>query len=354
MDNFRKKSNYRIDIFFLILITIFIISCAAQQKVQKRGNDRPKWLENPKSVYSEQQYLTAIGEADSHQEAQNIAAANLSKIFKMEVKADETTIQRAMELTTSEGTISEENFQVTKNVNVISGQTLMNVEYAESYTDNLGRTFVLAYLNRHKTAMIYEEKIEGSSEKISHYISKGKSEQDHIKVYAFYNAALIIAKSNEVLLDQLDVISPMDKEMIELPYNYNELESLVSEKAKNVTFGINIKNDEEGKIKIMLEEILTDYGFVTSHSPLLKIQGNVELEKTDLNREDGFKFMRYNLQIMISDNNSNIVAAFSKKGREGHTNFIEAKARIYRIIEKKIGKTLKRKINNYIDKLVKS
>ena len=89
-------------------------------------------------------YLSAIGEADSRRDAENMAAANLARIFESRVKADETYKERYMELTKGGSTTYEEQSDVTKSVNIQAEQTLVNVEFAESYTNNMGRVFVLA------------------------------------------------------------------------------------------------------------------------------------------------------------------------------------------------------------------
>jgi hypothetical protein len=152
------------------LLLLLLFSCAAQTKSSKKGSSgKPKWLENPKSVYPDTQYMTAIGEGDTHQAAQNMAAGNLSRIFEMKVKADETIMQRASELIRGNETKLEEQVNVEKHINIFSSQQLMNVQFADSYTNEYGRIFVLAYLNRMKTAEIYEEKIDANSAQIVYY-----------------------------------------------------------------------------------------------------------------------------------------------------------------------------------------
>nr|MDA3813272.1 hypothetical protein [Candidatus Cloacimonadota bacterium] len=93
-------------IILLSLILILILSCAAH--AVKRKGSKPEWLKNPKAVYSEQMYLTAIGEGDSRSDAESMAAGNLSRIFESNIKAEETVNQRYMELTKNNKTDLEE------------------------------------------------------------------------------------------------------------------------------------------------------------------------------------------------------------------------------------------------------
>ena len=62
------------------MLILIINACAVNAKSKK--SPKPKWLTNPKKVYPEQLYLTAIGEGDTRSDAENMAAANLSKIFE--------------------------------------------------------------------------------------------------------------------------------------------------------------------------------------------------------------------------------------------------------------------------------
>ena len=140
-----------------ILLTL-LLSCAVQAK-SKRKNIKPEWLTNPKSLYPEQMYLTAIGEGDSRTDAEQNAAGNIAKIFESVVKTDETIRQRYQELITENDINYNDMTDIQKNVNIKSKQTLYNLQFGESFTDNIGKVHVLAYLNRTLTADIYEEKI---------------------------------------------------------------------------------------------------------------------------------------------------------------------------------------------------
>ncbi|MCK4312950.1 MAG: LPP20 family lipoprotein, partial [Candidatus Cloacimonetes bacterium] len=241
-------------ILLVVLMLIILFTLQAKKKKVKP----PAWLENPKAVYSEQMYLSAIGEGDSRREAENIAAGNLSKIFESKVKTDETVVQRYMELTKGDEFTYEDQTDVTKSVNIQSEQTLFNIQFAESYTNEMGRVFVLAYLNRMKTAEIYGEKINKNTESVTYFTKLCDGSDDPMMKYAAMSAASAVGMSNEVLLEQLGIIFPTSKEMLEINYNYNDLMKKTAEVAKQLSFKIDIKNDTENKISILVEELLTD------------------------------------------------------------------------------------------------
>ncbi|MCK5051226.1 MAG: LPP20 family lipoprotein [Candidatus Cloacimonetes bacterium] len=332
----------------LSIIIILILSCAAHAK--KRKGSKPEWLMNPKAVYSEQMYLTAIGEGDSRSDAENMAAGKLARIFESNIKAEETVNQRYMELTKNNKTSTEEQTDVTKSVNIQSQQTLFNIQYGESYTDDVGQVHAIAFLNRMKTAEIYESKINKNAGRIDYFIGIADKSADPILKYAAMSAASAVSSINESLLAQLTIIFPSAIDMLEINYNHDIIVRDAKAAAAAVSCKIEIQNDEENKITILLEELINDLGFVLSKDNVLKIDGNILLEETDLKRD--LEFIRFELQINVSDNKDNIIVSMSEKGREGHVSASEAKARAIRTLGKKINKQLKKKLITYLDGMV--
>jgi len=270
----------------------------------------------------------------------------------MRVQADETILQRASELVTAKETKSEESIELTSQVNIFSSQELLNVQFADSYTNEYGRIYVLAYLNRMRTAEIYEEKIKQNDEQIQYYLNEMKNEQDVLNQYAFLNAANLIAETNQILLEQLSIISSMSREMLSLSYNPNDLKRKKVDIAQSIRFVIHVQKDDDNRITIALQELLTEMGFTAGKQGNLVITGTMELQDTDLKRDDGFIFLRYDLQLTMQSNQGDIIAALAKNGREGHTSQREAEARIYRKISNELKNDFRRKIEKYFDSLV--
>ena len=179
-------------------------------------------------------YLTAIGEGDSRTDAEQNAAGNIAKIFESVVKTDETIRQRYQELITENDINYNDMTDIQKNVNIKSKQTLYNLQFGESFTDNIGKVHVLAYLNRTLTADIYEEKIMKNAERIKYYSSLSRNAKDRLYAYASINAAGTVALANETLLEQLKIISPGYEDFLELDYDHNEIMRKNSELAKEV------------------------------------------------------------------------------------------------------------------------
>ncbi len=346
---FNKKEVIMKKIIIFVMLILIINACAVNAKSKK--SSKPKWLTNPKKVYPEQLYLTAIGEGDTRSDAENMAAANLSKIFESVIHSEENVNQRYMELTNKKGTETSDYTSVNKDVNISSSQKLFNIKFAQSYTDKTGRVHVLAYINRVETSDIYQQKIDDNSQKVRFYIEKSKEINNPIKKYAYLSAAMVFAQNNKILLEQLRIIDSSSIDMIKFGYNINDLSVMLSDASRMVTFSLSIKGDD-GRITSILEDVLTGMGFVLGENGVLKIEGSISFNDTDLKRNDGFKFVRYYLDIKVKDVDNNIILAINEKGREGHLSFAEAKERCIRKIEKKLKKKFKSKLVKYFDSLV--
>ncbi len=338
-------------LILVLTITMLLISCAAQAK-SKKNKDQPDWLNNPKQAYPELLYLTAIGEGDTRTEAENYAASNLAKIFETKVSADETYTQRYQELIKDDEVSFEDMTDVSKNVNLQAEQTLYNIQFSESFTDKVGRVHVLAYLNRTRTADVYEQKINTNSKKILYYKDEALAANDIRIKYAAMNAAALISANNEVLLDQLDIISPDTKEFITLDYDHNEISRLSAQYARAISFHIEIRNDKDHKITNLLKNMFTDMGFVLGETHILNVIGDINFQETDFNRDD-FEFIRYELNIQITDQENTLVSSLSEKGKEGHTTYKEAEERAIRKLESQIERSLKLKVIQYFDSLIR-
>ncbi len=80
--------------------------CLSVALVQLNGcktfdGGKPDWLANPKSVYPDDQFLSAVGAGDTRRAAENSAAASLSRIFESRIESDERLSDQSRETNTS-------------------------------------------------------------------------------------------------------------------------------------------------------------------------------------------------------------------------------------------------------------
>ncbi|HPN37909.1 MAG TPA: LPP20 family lipoprotein [Melioribacteraceae bacterium] len=326
----------------LILFIFFGLSVKAQ--------NLPAWISNPNAMYPDISYLAAVGEGDNRKAAENNALSNLALIFKSDIKVDNTQIDKYNELFgDKEGFQHESN--VTKKVNVTGGQTLYNVKFGETFTNNLGRVFIIAYIERLETAEIYNDKINSNTEKIKFFVSLASSTNDILTTYAALSASSFFALDNEMLKSQLKIINPHFSEFSDTDYDYNDINKKSIDAAKKISFNVNIENDNDQKVSTFVKELFNSKGFVINSNPIINVTGNISYEKLDLQRKE--KFVSWTLFLNLINSSNETILTTSFKGREGSVSYDAALSRCINEIGKKVKYDFNKKIIDFFDGLVK-
>lgn len=311
---------------------------------------RPAWMDNPKAKYPLRYYLTAVGEGDSLKDAQSVAVGNLSKIFRSDINVEEHLQERYFELMGDKNSYQETS-QFDRDVRISSGMSLVNVQYAESYKNSVGRIYALAFINRHKTSKIYATRLEENNERTVSFVEKSKNSAPAVE-YAALSAAVAISADSQLLLEQLDVISSVTKKATSMSFKHDQLLQQLADAAGRIHFMVSVAGDNSEKVAGTLESLVTNMGFVIGKRSPLKINAKISFEDTELKRGD-LSFVRYEVKIDVLDISGQTVVSVSKRGREGHVSKAEAEARCVRTIATLIDRDLKTKLQAYFDGLVK-
>ncbi|MBI9031512.1 LPP20 family lipoprotein [bacterium] len=338
-------------IFYLLILVITLMGCSSNSVVKSNGN--PEWIDNPKVKYPEGMYLAAVGYGSTRRAAEADAMGSVARIFKTDVKANTKFTERysELEVTKQEDEISlfSEN---TKDIFISAEQDLINIEIGESFTDNLGKVYALAYIHRSRTADIYDEKIIQTNEMVEFYLDKYKSSQDVLQQYAYLGVASIFAYQNQNLLDQLAIISPMEYQMIGVENNYPKINSLLREIANQISFSVQVNNDENEIIANSIKEIINEMNFnIVSSNPMLKIQSDLLYQDVELDRKEEFVKSEFNLS--ITDPNNQTILSLNEKARTGGINKAEAISKSKSAIVNSLKKKLQIRIEKYFDSLAK-
>ena len=330
---------------------LLFTACAGNKTVKR--DSRPAWLDDPESKYPNTNYITAIGTGFSRSDAEKDAAAKLSRIFRTDVEATETMEKRYEELTRNKVTSSEDYAKSVKNITLSSSEALINMQFGESYTDDKAKVHTIAYLNRYETAGIYEEMISANSDQIIYYTNKSESLEDPLDIYAYCGAAWMIATKNEDLLRQFRIISPQMSSMYEAKYDNNAIKNSYIKAARAITFSINITGDDDGRIANIIKRIITAEGFqISNDNGFISTSGSVNMALTDLKRDDGTIFYRWEMSLNLTQPDGNTILSLNPSGRAGSISQSEARSRVYIDIEKKLGKSIVRQLDSWFDNIV--
>ncbi len=316
------------------------------------AQEKPSWIDTPQDKYPSSSFLTAIGTGDTRKAAENSAAASLSQIFQSAIKAEQTVNERYKELFTAPNQSTfEGQSDVTKNITISTDQTLYNIQYPESYTDNAGRTYVLAALERRPTAEIYENKLAENEKQMVRYIEQHDASKDPVARYANMNAASVFSNINESLRQQLVIIMPGASSTPASGYDAVKVQQMVNDARKNLPFSIALSGDTEGRATAIVKEMLSEMGFVSADKGAITISGDVHFQEIDLKRPE--KYVRWSYKFSVVDPSGASIVSLNENGREGQMTYDEAVTRALRTMKQKIKTNFGREINKYFDRMVK-
>jgi hypothetical protein len=338
------------NIIMSLVLILATVCCVSALSARRSTDTSPEWLANPQARYPQQMYITAIGEGDNRSRAEANAASNLARIFEVEVETTELFTERYQEIVSEEDFSATTETDIDRSVALTASQKLYNIQFADSHTDNLGKVYVLAYIDRHKTGDIYVEMINDHAARITGLISRAEHADSSLQKYAFLSKASVLSSANELLLSQLQIIAPDYRNFIELGYRHQDLVIQTRESAQNLNFNIDVANDNAGKIHSVIADMLTGIGFTLTENGEILVNGEITLETVDLGRKESF--VRWHLTLNMFDAGGNIVVTHAQRGREGHINESEAVARAFMIMEKEVRNEFKVKLFSYFDNLV--
>jgi len=307
----------------------------------------PEWVANPKSVYPENQYLVAVGEGDTRRAAENAAAANLARIFEAHIESDERLLDQSRET----GKSFERTTDFTTDINIISSQTLYNIQHAEAWQDDKGRVHAVAYLDRRKTAAIYRDKIDEQTTRVNFLLANARETEELLKKYATLRAANHHAAEAKYLLRQLKVIHPPSVPGSTPSYTENKIRKALAETARQIHVQIKVEGDDDQRMTSVLEELITRYGFVVGTPAVLKIDGRVAIADTG-QRTAALVFVRYTLALQVKEADGTTLISLNEKGREGHISLAEARVRSFRTLENAIQSSGSQRLDTYFDALI--
>jgi hypothetical protein len=308
---------------------------------------KPGWVDNPKTAYPENEYLVAVGEGDTRRAAENAAAANLSRIFEAHIESEERLLDQSRET----GKSFERTTDFTTDINILSSQTLFNIQHAEAWKDGTGRYHAVAYLHRRETAAIYRDKIDEQTTRVNFLLASAEKSTELLKKYATLRSANQHAAEAEGLLRQLKTIHPPSVAGATPGYSPNALRKALADTAKEIRVRIQVDGDDEKRMAATLEEFITGYGFVVGQPVVLDIGGRVAVTDTGERTAD-LVFVRYELALQIKDAQGNVLASVGDKGREAHKSIGQARIRSFRTLENAIKAGGTQRLDAYFDSLI--
>lgn len=349
------RSEYKKVCLFVTAVSLVVLlaGCVSSSS-PARGGKAPSWVSDKDSVYSPDKYLAELGEGDSLKGAKSNAAGAIAQIFRTRVTVDSEIRTRYSEITGEGGAIlgmvTQTDFD--QNIGQSADQSLSNLKYGESWTNEMGRVYTIAYLDRAETGNLYRSRIMDNDQRVSELLGRARSQNEPLRRFAFLDAGHVFAEANQTLLEQLEIINqPMARSVIP-SYNLGDLRAAKADQAAALKIRVEVSGDPDGRIEAVLADWVTEKGFSVSAVGDLFLTAVVSISPIQLNND--YENLSWELNITLMDSLGYPAVSLPRQNRSSGISVSAAEARAYNdmaeMIQKDFNKDFMAYLTSFLEK----
>ncbi len=344
----RSEHKHYLLIFFTLILVISLIGGCATSSSPSQGGKAPLWVGDKDAVYPPDEFLAEVGEGDSLKGAKSNAAGAIAQIFRTRVKVDSEIRTRYSDITGQDGEIlgmvTQTDFD--QNIGQSSDQSLSNLKYGESWTDEMGRVYAVAYLDRAETGNLYRSRIMDNDERVAELLGRAGSQEEPLRRYAFLDAAHVYAEANQTLLEQLEIINMPMARSIMAPYDLGDLRASKADQAASLKVRVEVSGDPEGRIEAVLSDWITGKGFSVSEGGDLFLTAVVSISPVELNND--YENLSWELNINLMDTSGYPAVSLPRQNRSSGISASAAESRAYNDMTEMIQKDFNKEFMAYL------
>ncbi len=342
-----------------IIAAILLTSCASVPtsgggKTTAATGKEPAWVSNPRSVYAENQFVSAVGYGTDREAAEKNALGALIAVFGQSVKGETTVSSRYSEAVRSGAVAITEDSDIDRAVKTsFDLETVVGAEVKDIWFDGNKTTYAVAVMDKMKAALLYSNLLESNEETITKLTKIPADEKNTLDAYARYDLAAAIGDTNGRFLNVLSVLNPAAAAAKRGSVTNGDslrLEGLRI--AQTIPIGIKVENDRDGRIKAAFSSVITGSGFKAGGTDSrYQLDSSFALSDAALPNNPN-KFVRYLVDARLTDTQrGTVLLPYSVTGREGHASVTEAENRAIRAAEAKIREDYAKEFSRYLVQL---
>jgi len=348
------SANKKTKVIQLCLIVLFLtlVACGAAQKQPPKKSVSERFAEKvePQSLYPNELYITATGSGDTQDKANKNAINGVAQVIKVDLKSQQQLVEKYFETGAGKDMLLEAASTFTSQIELVTEQSLKNVNIGKTWlSQEDGRYYAFAYMDRAETAEIYSKDIANIDNEISIYYGKFGSATDKLTKLAYLHKALNLSAQREAMNEQLTTIT-QGARSIPPAVKPTDLISARFELTKQIKVKFELDYEKWDEFAVAVEDVLTSFGFqIVDADPDVLVSGKMTMERLE---RKGF-FIRWFVELHFTD-----VAAgtefltYDDDDREGHKSYAEAERRAASRLSKTIKKNLYRKFEDYLNSLM--
>jgi hypothetical protein len=325
----------------------------------KVGGKAPEWVTSPRAVYPENEWLCVVESAMTKQAAQDLAAASLAGVFRLNVRSESAAIRqqsRSYEQsgrrtnTTSAGNAAEGRaVQTSSDVEDIIGMRI------DTWAARDGTVYALARINRNDASEQYAAIIKQNERAILSLLQSAEKNPATFDACEALYSAIPLAEKNENMLDILSVLNPEKRKLVEPEYgNAVAIQGALQNTVNAIVISVDIKNDVDGRLAKAFSECFSSRGYRTNTGGKsnYKLSGVFLVEELE-DRTDDYYFVRFTLNVALANNRNAELISWSETARRGQPSMQAARQRAVINAEQDIQTVFAGKFDDYLDSLLK-
>jgi hypothetical protein len=323
---------------------------AANAAPPARGG-QPVWVSAPYSVYSESEYVAAVGYGSNSTEADRNAFVALTAVFGQSIQSEVSTVSNFSEAVNNGAINVTQNNTVNEAIKTSSRMdSLIGAEIADRWQNPADRSWsAVAVLEKEKAASLYADLLRGNLRLINEITNIPAAERNSFEAFSRYQLAATVADANKLYADLLAVMgsSPAGLKPSDLKGGGDyRLEAIKI--AASIPVAVNVEGDSQNRIVNAFAVALGRLGFNSGgRNNRYVLTAKITLSSANVPGNQ-FQFCRYNIDAYLTDTTNNSrMAPFNISGREGHANMSEAEVRAINAAAKKIDTEYEKVFNSY-------
>ena len=309
----------------------------------------PEWVTDKDAVYPPDRFLAEVGEGDSLNGAKSNAAGAIARIFRNRITVESTIRTRYSEISGGDGSslgiVSQTDFD--QSIAEGADESLSNMKFGESWQDEMGRVYTVAYLDRLETGNLYRGRVLENDERVMELIGRAREQDDGLRRCAFLDAAYVTAEITRVILEQLEIINmPMARSVIQ-SYDLGDLRAERADQAASLNMQVSVSGSGGDAVSGVLSDWVTGRGFSVSPSGDIRISALIDVTPVEL--DNGYENLGWELKLDLIDSVGYAAVSISRQARSSGISESAARARVYQDITKTIQRDFEMSFNAYLN-----
>lgn len=291
----------------------------------------PLWVSNRTAQFSDRQYVSALGNGNTAQEAKDDALSQMALYFNARI-----SVERNTHFVMTEG--KEKHRSIDSGVSVESEAELPQVLFTAPFKyEKTDEWFVCAYIERSTATDFCTAHLERclfSVQSALDTLSEKNPSFADMQILSEEKRNLARA---EMLVKNLIALSrqSQDAYTVKLKKLHADMDALLAKARSGATFHVIVKGDDSEMLSSIIKETLVSQGMTLSPHGRYCVLGNIAMT---LSTNDVGVFMRPTVSLSVVDETSgNPVYSFARQYKKwGHKNADGARAKALAEVEKDI------------------